>query len=82
VWRKYENDKQNGIILRDKIKINNKYKKITVKTPNNSLVKKYQDNLNKINQSLLKHCVCIDIKDNDLLVLEEELKKGYYKEKI
>jgi len=81
VWRKYENDKQNGIILRDKIKIDNKYKKITVKTPNNSLVKKYQDNLNKINQSLLKHCVCIDIKDNDLLVLEEELKKGYYKEK-
>ena len=81
IWRRYENDKQDGIIVRDKIKIGKKFKKITVKTPNNNLVKKYQSDLNKINNNLLKHCVCIDIKDSDLLVLEEQLKKNYYKDK-
>ena len=78
VWRKYEIDNNEVIIVREKDK--NKNKKL-IKTPNNKTARTLRKNLNLINEELSKHCLALDIDDDAYLLLEKELKKHIRKGK-
>jgi hypothetical protein len=75
VWRKYYNPTENLILFRDKIKIGKKLKAIDLDTPITNKIIKYKNNISKINEELLKHCLCLKISDQSFKELEKELRK-------
>lgn len=80
IWRKYElNPNENNVIV--KIKDKQTKKKNIVPTPDNNLSKKFQNNLDYINQKLSNHCLTLDIDDDAYLLLENEIKKHNRKNK-
>ena len=71
-WRYYPPDKKTEVIIvRDKIKIDNK--PITVSTPNTKQAKQHRENLNKINNELAKHCIALDLDDKALSIIDKKL---------
>ena len=81
-WRYYPPDKKTEVILvKDKVKIDNKLKKTLVPTPNNKQVKQHRENLIKINNELVKHCIALDLDDEALSKIEKELINSSQKDK-
>jgi len=81
-WRYYPPDKKTEVILvKDKIKIDNKLKKVTVPTPNNKQVKQHRENLIKINNELAKHCIALDLDDKALSIIDKKLIENTKKKK-
>lgn len=68
VWRKYNNPKENLVLFKDK-------KKTLVNVKITDEIIKYKNNISKINEELLKHCLCIKISDQSFKELEKELRK-------
>lgn len=89
IWRKYEFNPNDNILL-VKIKDKETKKKKIVTTPDNYKSIKLQSNLDYINNNLSKHCLTLDIDDDAYLLLENEIKKhnrkykhsDYWKENI
>ena len=81
-WRYYPPDKKTEVILvKDKIKIDNKLKKVIVPTPNTKQVKQYRENLIKINNELAKHCIALDLDDKALSIIDKKLIENTKKKK-
>ena len=68
IWRKNNNPTENLVLFKDKKKTLDNVK-ITNK------IIKYKNNINKINEELLKHCLCLKISDQSFKELEKELRK-------
>ena len=68
IWRKNNNPTENLILFKDKKKTLDNVK-IT-----NQIIK-YKNNISKINEELLKHCLCLKISDQSFKELEKELRK-------
>jgi len=73
-WRPYElNDDQEIISITDKIKVNNKKKRITLPTPDTDEIRQHRENLRLINYLLLRSCIALNIDDVAYKILEREI---------
>jgi len=60
----------NGIPTRNR---KGKTTKLTVETPETEQVQQWRDNLYRINQNLAKHCISIDLSDENYVALEKAM---------
>ncbi len=73
-WRPYElKDDQEIISITDKIKVNNKKKRITLPTPDTDEIRQHRENLRLINYLLLRSCIALNIDDVAYKILEREI---------
>lgn len=74
MWRPYQlSDDQEIISITDKIKVNNKKKRITLPTPDTDEIRQYRENLRFINYLLLRSCIALNVDDVAYKILEREI---------
>ena len=80
-WRYYPPDRTKEIIIvrdrvlnKDKKNKRKKHTKITVPTPKTKLITIQKENLFRMNEFLSKHCIALDLRNKDLITIQEEMK--------